>query len=355
MNHPKLKTRCFHIAVLVALGWMTYWTSLNGAFVWDDQFQVERNTVIRDLRNIPGAFISSVWSFMRSGPCSDPARADDDACKTTSLNYYRPVQTAMFSAAYSIGGLDPFYYHVLNIVTHCLATVFIYLLCLELAFPIGTALLAGMLFAVHPIHTEAVAWISAAGEVAGGAFYFAALWAFARFANTRRVAWICLSGILFLGALFSKEMAVTLPLFVLGLIVIYRKWRLASRQVVLPLICYAATFAIYLFFRLSALGFTIAPSTVTAGILDWVTLGVSVLGRYLWFIIIPFPLSAYHSIPISVSDRWGDVVISAAAIGALLFLLRRSWRNRPEAAGWFCLFLVTLIPVFNFKAIVIGW
>ncbi len=353
MNRLSLKAHLLYACLLVAICAATYWTSLGGDFVLDDQYQIVGNIAIRDLRNIPAAFVLPAWSFLR-GPCADPAHAREDVCRSTSLNYYRPVQTALFTIAYAIGALDPFYYHLLNVILHCIATLFIYFLCLELPLAAGSAIVAAMLFAVHPVHTEAIAWIACTGELACGAFYFAALWTFVKFVKTQSTRWMFLSAGFFLVALLSKEMAVTLPLVALGLTLIYRKWQVTSKELVLSLFSYAVAFGVYVYLRVLAVGFTIAPAHFMAGFVDWITLGISVLGRYLWFVVIPFPLSAYHSIPIPLAERWTEVLIAAAAIGILASCFNRSWRRGSNAALWFCIFLITLIPVFNFKAIVNG-
>src|SRR5262249_50738888 len=91
---------------------------------------------------------------------------------------------------------------------HTTASVFVYLIAIELMLTPAAAFAIAGIFAVHPIHTEAVAWIAGIPDVACGAFYFGSVWFFFR----KRQLLSCL---FFLAALLSKEMAVTLPFFLL--------------------------------------------------------------------------------------------------------------------------------------------
>src|SRR5262249_43994344 len=114
---------------------------------------------------IPQAFARGIWSFMS---------------QTTTVDYYRPLQTAIYTVAYQIGGLSPFVYHVINVLIHSAVTILVYLVCLQFARLIPYAFIVAALFAAHPVHTEAVSWIAGVGDLECGFFYFAALYTFLR-------------------------------------------------------------------------------------------------------------------------------------------------------------------------------
>src|SRR5262245_42454155 len=158
---------------LVVFCFIAYVNGLAGEFVWDDQVQLFRNANIRTVDNIPRAFTSSLWSFMYS---QDPA-ADNRVYD----RYYRPMQTVIYIVVYQLAGLSPYAYHFTNLILHCAATILVFLICLELGLNIFIALAAGALFAVHPVHTEAVTWIAGVGDLACGTFYFAALLTFLKY------------------------------------------------------------------------------------------------------------------------------------------------------------------------------
>ena len=312
------------IGLIVALSTLVFANSLPGAFVWDDEIQVVKNWRIRSLDNLPSAFTSAFWSFLVN-------EAENQT------NFYRPIQTTTYMLAYSIGGLSPIPYHVFSLLYHTAASIFVYLIGLELGLGAAVALAIGALFAVHPIHTEAVAWIAGIPDVACGAFYFGSVWAFLR--NRR---W--LSCALFFGALLSKEMAVTLPFFLL-LIAVLKPVK--SAKSVAP---YFVVLGIYIIMRVFALGLLATSHLqVQATWLDWFSLGVRVLGDYIRYSIIPYPLNAFHLIPLKLEYRMVSSAVSLAAVvliaAALCYL-----RNRlPQALFWFSSFVLMLTPVFYFK------
>src|SRR5262245_48961344 len=198
--------------LLVILCFAVYGNVLNGAFVWDDQMQVVRNANIRTLDNIPRAFVSSLWSFVHAPGEVDRGQGID--------HYYRPIQTVIYILTYQVGGLSPRAYHLTNVALHATATVALFLLCIQLGLSSLVSFLAATLFAVHPVHTEAVSWIAGVGDVACAVFYFSGLYTFLRYRDSRKVTLLYVSSACFFAALLSKEMAVTFPVVALLLILV---------------------------------------------------------------------------------------------------------------------------------------
>ena len=108
---------------------VVYGNSLQGDFVWDDEIQVLRNSQIRSLSNAGSAFTSAFWDFASSG-------------NGTHTNFYRPIQTLSYMLAYGVGKLSAVPYHGISLAFHIAATVFVYLVCLELMFSPANAWLA---------------------------------------------------------------------------------------------------------------------------------------------------------------------------------------------------------------------
>src|SRR5215475_4703382 len=109
----------WHFGTILTLCLLVFWNSLGGAFVWDDEIQILKNWRIRDLSNLPSAFTSAFWSFL--GPAVQ-----------NQTNYYRPFQTVTYMLAYAVGGLSPTAFHAFNLLFHCAACLFVYLLAREL-------------------------------------------------------------------------------------------------------------------------------------------------------------------------------------------------------------------------------
>jgi tetratricopeptide (TPR) repeat protein len=336
-------SRLLHFLLLSALCLVLYADTVSGEFVWDDPLQVVRNEEIRSLDNIPKMFSSPLWSFAQKTDMQ-------------SNRYYRPVQTLLFAVVYQFNGLAPFGYHVLNILLHFGSTIMVYLLCVELGSSRSEALLAGVLFAVHPVHSGAVAWISGLGEVACGLFYFAALWTLLVYFRNRR-AWVAAASMLCLFiALLAKEMAVTFP-FVAFLLILMKQPnpKFNLRGAAALTIPYIAVLIVYGVIRIAVVGGS-QPATFLehASALDWLTLIPWLLGKYLRYAFVPYPLVGLHLTPLYLKDRYVSsaiYVLLIASVPSLLFLARRVVHN---GLLWFAMFTVMLAPAFYLKAITGG-
>jgi protein O-mannosyl-transferase len=333
-------SRIAHLALMVALAFLTYSNSLSGGFVWDDELQIVKNWQIRDLSYVPAAFGSAFWAF-----------ADPEAGART--NFYRPFQTLAYIAAFQIGELSPWPYHLINVLLHMLATALVYLICIEITIPPGAALLGAALFATHPIHTEPIAWAAGTPEASCAVFYFASLLLWLRFLKTRDSKWQWFAALCFLAAMFSKEMAVTLPAVAVILMLKDGRLRLDGfKKGALDLLPLVVAGFIYLVVRVAALGFVSTTHLqIQASLLDWVSLGVHVLGKYVHFAILPYPLSAYHLIPLHLADRMVSTLVYALLIVGAGLAAIKSERSIRGIALWAAIFAVMLLPVFNFTGI----
>jgi tetratricopeptide (TPR) repeat protein len=133
------------------------------------------------------------------------------AWTTSTETHWAPLTFMSFMLDAQVGGPGPRLFHLTNLALHLLNTI---LLFFVLARMTGCAVRSGLvaaLFAVHPLHVESVAWITERKDVLSGLFWFLALWAYARYVETRspwRYAAVALAYIL---GLLSKSMIVTLP------------------------------------------------------------------------------------------------------------------------------------------------
>lgn len=185
-------------AVFIAAGFLVYANSLHNGFVYDDTSHIVKNTAITSVSNIPAIFTHDLTYFggSREG------------------RFYRPLETLSFMANYRAGGLDPFGYHAVNTALHILvAILFFYLLCLITGDTVIAAV-AGLIYLVHPAHTEAVAYVSGRADSIAAIFFLA-------MAILQRRSWsaagagkaIAYAGMLvsFALALLAKESAVIFP------------------------------------------------------------------------------------------------------------------------------------------------
>ena len=129
------------IFILLILTIGVYSNTLKNGFVFDDYFIIIDNIFIKDWKNLSG--LLSKDYFSRSGEAT-----------------YRPVVTLSYFVDYSLWGLKPYGYHLTNVLIHSVNAVLVFLFVLLLIKGRRAAFLAALLFAVHPVLTEAVNAIS---------------------------------------------------------------------------------------------------------------------------------------------------------------------------------------------------
>jgi protein O-mannosyl-transferase len=331
--------RAWHFVLIAVICIAAFSNSLGGEFVWDDEIQVLKNWRIRDWSNLPSAFTSAFWSFL--GPGIE-----------NQTNYYRPVQTVSYMVAYAAGGLSPVPYHVLSVMFHIAASFFVYLLGRQMWRSTPFAVAAAAIFAAHPIHTEAVAWIAGIPDVSCGAFYFAAFWAFIKYRENQRKLWQISALALFFVALLCKEMAVTLPLVLVLLQTLKAEYRLPWRENIRSVALFGIPVFAYLGARVHALGL-IATSQmkIEATPLDWISLAIRAFAEYIRYSVAPYPLKAFHVLPVHFADATAQTMWSLIVVSGVIGLLIYARNRFPDAVLWFLAFSVMLIPVFYFKGI----
>ena len=345
--------------VLVAIG--VYWNSLDNGFVWDDHVQIESNAFLSSAQNarqvLSPAFFARVLPVRGGG---------------------RPLVLLSLLADRALWGFEPGGYHLTNVLLHAAASAAMLALALEL-MPALPALIAALLFATHPVHTETIDVVSFRGDLLAAWFVFLGLWGYIRLSSEKRrfalIAAIAALGTCYFAGLMAKEMALPLP----GLALLY-EWtyrRPGSRKqfrafgwrnawIALPP---AALAAWYLCFRAPRAGF---PPALASGLLpsspQWDVLYRDpaanfrtmswVFGQYFALMAIPFPLEIDRA-PLIV-QRWLDpwVLLSWLVLGLLLWIAVRCARGarRPAIAfgiGWCFLTLIpvsNLVPIYNVMA-----
>ena len=198
-----------YCAIILLAASAVYANTLPNGFVMDDFFHIHENSWIKFARFTPEIFTTSFWGV--------------DGGKTS---FYRPLIYMFFMAAYRLFGLQAWGYHLINILFHAGTSVLVFLLAERFLkssaaqpghFPLLLPLLAGLLFATHPIHTEPVAWVSGVIDVSYTFFFLLALILYVRTSEQGRMYGPdhIFSVISFFLATLCKEPAVTLPAFLL--------------------------------------------------------------------------------------------------------------------------------------------
>jgi tetratricopeptide (TPR) repeat protein len=161
---------------------------------WDDNFYVTENTAIRSLSL--GNLKTIFTSFF--------------------IAHYQPVTILSYLLEYHFFKLDPFYYHLTNLILHLLNCLLVYWVIYLLTGRISVAGLTALLFGIHPLQVESVAWISERKNLLYAFFYLGAIISYLYYLSkdkTTKYYILCLA--LFILALLSKSVAFTLPLVLL--------------------------------------------------------------------------------------------------------------------------------------------
>jgi hypothetical protein len=170
--------------------------------------------------------------------------------------FYRPLPNLLWQLDYSLWGLQPFGYHLTNLLVHVLNTALVswlarYLVASELA-----GLIAASLFAMNPLHVEAVVWVAGRPDLLATFFFLVALYGGLKYFAGGKWPYYVLSLIAYAASQLSKESAVGLPVFLLMLVLSMSKpdRALNFRQLVRGFLPYFGLIGVYLVIRLLALG-----------------------------------------------------------------------------------------------------
>jgi len=309
-------------ALIVCATFLAYLPALRGSMLWDDAGHVTR----LDLRSLHGLW--RIWA--------DPG----------ATQQYYPLLHSAFWIEHLIWGDSVLFYHLFNVALHALAACLVVKIARRLALP--GAWLAGLMFALHPLCVEAVAWISEQKSTLSGVFYLASALAYLKFDESRkRPAYLVALG-WFLAALLTKTVTATLPGALLVLLW-WRRGRVEWKRDVQPLLPWFVAGA-------SAGLFTawVESTLIGAKGAEFALTPVERLllaGRVVWFyagrVIWPANLTFFYPRwNIDASVLW-QFLFPAGAIAAAVALWRLARRNRGPMAG-FLIFAGTLFPVLGF-------
>ena len=227
----------------------------------------------------------------------DPSLKGIGAIFTSFYEFnYHPLTTLTWLIEYSLFGLDPGVYHVVNLCLHLSSTWLVYRLAQRLSSKENVALIVAALFALHPLHVESVAWVSERKGLLSGLFYFMSLVAYVRYIDEARRKDLLLTFVWFLLACASKSAAVTLPLVMLA-VDWYRGRKMAGVWVEkVPFFLVSVLFGILAIMSQKA-GGSLNELLPQYGVLNRIFLFTGGLAFYFVKLVIPYPLSAIHFFP----------------------------------------------------------
>jgi tetratricopeptide (TPR) repeat protein len=332
---PMRTHRLLSMAALIVLWgslWLVYRPALHAPMIWDDQASIEVNSSIVKLQPLIG-------NLQNPGPLN-PVPGGPTAG--------RPLVNLTLAINYHFGKFDPLGYHVLNLIVHMLSALVLWraatrLLRLEhfqgrfdsAAEWLGFA--AALIWALHPLSSEAVQYITQRTELLVGLCYLATIYFSLRWWSSHGIVWLILASAACCCGMACKEVMATAPLMALLLdrtllsgsfaTAMRRSWKLyvglALGWVVLFALNHNSP-------RTNTAGFSIPDLPPAA----WWMTQCKVLWIYLKLSVWPWPLLIHYDVPmLSFSSAWPWILASGAVVVVTLILL---WRGNAigMAGAW---------------------
>lgn len=338
-----LQSKRWQIIILIVLILLLYSRSLSNQYVWDDKTFANWN-LTKNVKYIP-------WFFRGALP-------------DTHVGDYRPLKGIILTLDHVLWGDNIIGYRLQAIAIHVTAVLLVYLLIYEIFGKKNIAFVTSLLFALHPVQIEAIAFFTSSTDIAGVLFFLISFYFFIRWDKLKQTKYLYLSLIFWIGAIGGYEMTLVLPL----LIILYKATlsptkTLSLRSIVQIELPYLAVTVLYLLVRIGLLGLSGNDSYLGNSLYLTIIAIIKAVGKYIELLIFPLNLSVNHQLsPLVFSqkdvDYFPEAVLSQTwwqpqvilALVAVIFLVSYaliSYRKRyyyTFCIGWF---FVSILPVIN--------
>lgn len=333
-----MRNRYIAVLLIIIACVIAYANSLDNGFVWDDNMFIKDNYFIRDVSNLTNIFQSDFW---------------ETSVKGQKGTFYRPLITASLIIDYAVWELNPFGYHLTNLIMFIICALLVWL-CAGFFLSRTAALIAGLLFAVHTIHTESVTFILGRTDIFAGCFMFASfamfLYADNRLRSPLKSPLFWWSVVAFMASLFCKESAImALPLFCVATACRRnRSHPVAVKRLFVMMIPFAAVVVCYLLVRRMVYAGPIKYEHIPPGGTMFNTLVTmpKIVLIYIGKLFFPIGLSIDYQPAVITSLLSPMFIIPALIVAALAVLsIAGCLTSIPAYAGFW--FFVSILPVMN--------
>lgn len=341
-----MKKNIYNYLILIACVIAVYYNSLGNSFVFDDESVILGDQSLTTMSSIPKYFTGEEGFHKVIG------------------KYYRPIVSTSYNIDYALWELDPFGFHLTNLLIHLIATLILFRVLQVLFYKYKycnlAALLGTLIFALHPIHTEAVSWVSGRTDSFVTVFFFAAFLYYLKFinfdnSNKQPEPKYLTFALIFYGlGLLTKEMMITFPAVIILFDFIYRQ--LSFKQVL-------SNFKSYIYFIALTIVYLIVRYFALANVPDrlnymyfinddFVTVAGTMLKTvpiYFKLLFFPYPLLYHYNGFLSDVQSFSEVnvLLSIAFVIILIIAAFILYKRSPEISFCITFFIITLLPVMN--------
>lgn len=345
----------YYYLIIIVITYLVYSNSISGEFVFDDESVIVNNPSIQSLGNIPKYFTA------------------DEGFHKVIGRYYRPVVSSSYAVDYSVWGLNPYGFHITNVIIHIISCLLLFKIFIVLFWRYKYrnlfSLFAALIFAVHPIHTEAVAWISGRTDSMVTMFFLASFLFYIEFTKEQRhvnetntiesitdknYLYLALSLVFYTFGLLTKEMIVTMPVIILLYDFIYRKKPITYfKKNILIYSLFGGITLVYLILRYMVLKdiperenylyFLNKDFVVTFGTM------LKTIPVYFRLLFAPFGLIYHYNGVILDAKTLIDPEVVFTFLFIVLLIFLSIYYYKKDSIISFCIlfFFVTLLPVMN--------
>jgi Tfp pilus assembly protein PilF len=318
---------------------LAFGNTLSFGFVWDDHFLIGGSAFVRSWDALPRILASHFWA----------GHAD-------WRMYYRPLINVSFLVDFQLWGLNPLGYHLTNVLVHLGVSLAVAWIGATFLRDWLVGLVAGLVFSLHPVHSQSVSFIAGRTDLVATLFFLVAFGLYDRWRRSGETLAHAGALLAFALALLSKEVAVVLPLVLLLRDRVFadpgtRPSFVRALGRVGPMLGVLAVFLAVRFLLLSDDLLHRSPGPPAEWLPRlWTTIALA--SRYAWISVVPYPVSPSQGAPVSTGADDPFFLLAAIGLGGLLGASLAVGRRRPAVrflSGWFWLTLapslaLTLMP-----------
>ena len=323
-QNPKLQKQWIYIGLILLLTFIVFSPALKNEFTnWDDDLYVTENQTITSI---------SIDELSKFGE--------------NFVGNFHPLTMISLALDYHFFGLNPFGYHLKNILFHLLNTLLVFLIVKRLSRHLFVSLFTALVFAIHPMHVESVAWVAERKDVLYSFYFLLGILFYQKYLDEKKIIFLIVTALAFVMSTLAKSAAVVFPV-VLYLIDYFenRKFTVKSISEKIPFLAWSV------FIGVTALN-TQSQSNALGdfeyySLFERFRFAAYGFMNYLIKFMVPFNLSSFHPYP-DLKNLPAEYNLSIfGIIGLLIFMIVKGWKNRTLTFG-LLFFLITIALVLQF-------
>ena len=324
-QNPASRRNRLYLLGILAITFIVFIPSLKNGFTnYDDQLYVTENALITTL-------------------------SGDIITKPVAGNYH-PLTILSLALNFKISGLEPFSYHLVNLIFHLLNTLLVFYFASMISRgSMEVAVITALLFGIHPMHVESVAWVSERKDVLYAFFFIAGLITYLKYARKRNMALYTATWALFLLSGASKPAAVVFPLILL--LVDYFQERKPDMKLILEKAPFFAGSFFFGFLTIAAQESEAIGSFEQYPVVERIMFASYGAVMYLVKMIFPFQMSALHPYPDTSNGMPLLYMAAPLILAALMGLVAYSAKKTRVVVFGFLFYLVSIALVLQFVSV----